>query len=96
MGQHAPQKVDEKKTACSPKAKRSGQTRDWERYKRLKAEVQRSTRRAHRGYMEDFVSKDLKENSKRVCSFIKSKQQEASGVSALLNNDGYHRVIHLS
>ena len=39
--------------------------------------------------MEAVVSKDHKENSKRLWSFIKSKRQEASGVSALLNNDGY-------
>ena len=34
-------------------------------------------------------AKDIKENSKRFWSFIKSKQQEASGISALLNNDRY-------
>ena len=39
--------------------------------------------------MEDIVSQDLKENSKRFWSFIKGKRQEASGVSALMNEDGY-------
>ena len=39
--------------------------------------------------MEGKVSQDLKENSKRFWSFIKSKRQEAVGVSALLNQDGY-------
>ena len=77
-----------RKQRAHRKAKRPRQVRDWERYKRLQAEVQRSTRSAHRGNMEDVVSKNLKENSKRFRSFIKSKRQEASGVSALLNNDG--------
>ena len=39
--------------------------------------------------MEEVVSQDLKENSKRFWSYVKSKRQEASGVSALLNEDGF-------
>ena len=70
-------------------AKRNRQARDWNRYKKLQAEAQRSTRKAHKGNMEDIVSQDLKENSKCFWSFIKSKRQEASGVSALMNEDGY-------
>ena len=69
--------------------KQNGQDRHGtESYKRIQAEVQRSTRRAHSGYMEDVVSKDLKENSKRFWSHIKSKE-EASDVSALLNDDEF-------
>ena len=39
----------------------------------------------HKGYMEDIVSQDLKENSKLFWSFIKS----TSGASALMNQNGY-------
>ena len=78
-----------RKQRAHQKVKRSIQAQDWECYKKLQAEVQRSTRKAHRGYMEEVVSQDLKENSKRFWSYVKSKRQEASGVSALLNEDGF-------
>ena len=35
------------------------------------------------------MSADLKENPKRFWSFIKSKRQEAAGVSELVNKDGF-------
>ena len=82
-------KLMRKKQRAHLLAKRTRQARDWNRYKKLQAEAQRSTRKAHKGYMEDIVSQDLKENSKRFWSFIKSKRQEASGVSVLINEDGY-------
>ena len=82
-------KLMRKKQRAHRLAKPTRQARDWNRYKKLQAEAQRSTRKAYKGYMEDIVSQDLKENSKRFWSFIKSKRQEASGVSALMNEDGY-------
>ena len=82
-------KLMRKKQRAHRLAKRARQARDWNRYKKLQAEAQRSTRKAHKGYMEDIVSQDLKENSKRFWSFIKSKRQEASGVLALMKEDGY-------
>ena len=54
--------------------------RDWKRFKKLPAEAQRSIRKAW---------KIESSNSKRLWSFIESKRQEASGVSALLNQDRY-------
>ena len=39
--------------------------------------------------MQDVASADLKEKSKRVWSFIKSRGQEASGVAPLINKDGF-------
>ena len=78
-----------RKQRAHRKAKKSGNHRDWERFKRLQAETQKSTRKAHRNYMEDVVSADFKENPKRFWSFIKSKRQEASGVSELVNKEGF-------
>ena len=78
-----------RKQRAHRKAKTSGNQRDWERFKRLQAELQRSTRKAHRSYMQDVVSADLKENPKRFWSFIKSKRQEGTGVSELVNKDGF-------
>ena len=68
-----------RKQRADRKAKQTGQPRDWVRFKRLQAEVQRSTRKAHRSYMQDVVSADLKEKPKRFWSYIKSRRQEASG-----------------
>ena len=82
-------KLMRKKQRAHRLAKRTRQARDWNRYKKLQAEAQRSTRKAHKGYMEDIVSQVLNGNSKRFWSFIKSKRQEASGISAFMNEDGY-------
>ena len=78
-----------RKQRAHRKAKQTGQPRDWERFKRLQAEVQRSTRKVHRSYMQDVVSADLKEKPKRFWSYIKSRRQEASGVAPLINKDGF-------
>ena len=78
-----------RKQRAHRKAKKSGQSKDWDRFKRLQSEVQRSTRTAHRRYMADVVSNDLKENTKRFWSFIKSKRQESTGVAPLINKEGY-------
>ena len=39
--------------------------------------------------MADVVNNDLKENTKRVWPFIKSKRQESAGVALLINKEGY-------
>ena len=64
-----------RKQRAHRKAKMSCQARDWDRYKKLQSEVQRSTRTAHRRYMAVVVSNGIKDNTKRFCSFIKSKRQ---------------------
>ena len=77
-----------RKQRAHRKAKKSGQSKDWDRFKRLQSEVQRSIHTAHKRYMTDVVSNDLK-NTKRFWSFIKSKRQESSGVAPLINTEGY-------
>ena len=39
--------------------------------------------------MEDVVSSDMKQNPKQFWSFIKSKRQDSTGVSSLIDKDGY-------
>ena len=78
-----------RKQRAHRKAKKYGQTKDWDRFKKLQSEVQRSSRSAHRRYMADVVSNDLKEDSKRFWSFVNSKRQESTGVAPLTNKDGY-------
>ena len=89
MCQYRFPKIDETETGSPSEGKKSGNQRDWERFKGLQTEVQKSTRKAHRNYMENSVSADFKEYPKRFWSFIKSKRQEASGVSELVNRDGF-------
>jgi hypothetical protein len=36
-----------------------------------------------------MANRDIKENSKRFWSYIKSKRQEPAGISPLLNKDGF-------
>ena len=60
-----------RKQSAHRKAKKSGQTKDWDRFKKLQSEVQWSARSAHRRYMADVVSNDLKEDLKRFWSFVK-------------------------
>ena len=71
------------------KAKKTGHSRDWDRFKKLQSEVQHSTRSEHHRYMADVVSKDLKENSKRFWSFVNSKKQESSGVAPMTNKEAF-------
>ncbi|CAG2209667.1 unnamed protein product [Mytilus edulis] len=75
-----------RKQRAHSKAKRSNNQSDWEKYKRLKANTQKETRKAHRKYIQDVVSNDFRENPKRFYTYVKRKKQESSGVSALFLN----------
>ena len=46
-------------------------------------------RRAHQAYIHDTVNQDLTANSKRFYSYVKSKKKETTGISPLLNQDGF-------
>ena len=48
---------------------------DRDRYKRLQKEVQFHVRKANKTYMQDTVSNESKDNSKKFWSFVKSKGQ---------------------
>jgi hypothetical protein len=71
------------------KAKRTKATKDWKRYKKLKANLQRESRQAHANFMQDIVSEDLHKNPERIWSYIKSRKHESSGITSLKNKDGY-------
>ena len=55
--------------------------RDWDRYNKLKSETQHQMRKAQTDFIQNTVNRDIKENSKRFWSDIKSKRQEPTGVS---------------
>ena len=71
------------------KAKSTKQKKDWVRYKKIQTSAQKEIRHAHKKYMEDVVSSDMKQNPKQFWSFIKNKRQDSTGVSSLIDKDGY-------
>ncbi|CAG2209252.1 unnamed protein product [Mytilus edulis] len=62
-----------RKQRAHSKAKRTNNPSDWEKYKRLKANTQKETRKAHRKYIQDVVSNDFRENPKRFYTYVKRK-----------------------
>ena len=77
-----------KKKAYS-KSQRSNSEQDWTKYKRLKSLSQKTTRQADDKYLYDIISPKLKDNNKQFHSYIKSRKQDASGISSLRDNQGY-------
>ena len=71
------------------RAKKTEKHKDWNRYKKLQAAVQRETRTTEKTYMEEVVSGELMQNPKRFSSYIKSKRQESEGVSSLIDKNGF-------
>ena len=71
------------------RAKKTSNSKTWERYKKLQTLVQQETRTAEKNYLHDVVSNNLKKSPKRFWSYIKSKRQESTGVSPLINKDGF-------
>ena len=68
---------------------RAKKTKDWARYLRQQAEVQKLTQTSEKKYMEEVVGRDLKKDPKQFYSYIKSKKQESKGVSSLINKHGF-------
>ena len=76
-------RLSRRKQRAHKKAKRTKHNRDWARYKSLQAETQREVRRAHDTYMDEIIGGDMRENPKRLWSYLKSRKQDTSGVSPL-------------
>ena len=70
-------------------ARPEGVSGDEGRYKRLQHEVQYQIRFAHKTYMQEAVSKILKDNQKKFWSIIKNKGREATGACLLILNDQF-------
>ena len=82
-------RASKRKNKAFQKAKQTKSPVDCNRYKRLKMQAQKDMRSAHKKYMEEIVSIDLKENPKVFWSHIKRKRQESTGVAPLKNKDGF-------
>ncbi|CAC5399963.1 unnamed protein product [Mytilus coruscus] len=77
-------KISNSKQRAYTKAKRTKHTKDWKRYKFLKAKLKKESRVAHGKYTEDIISTDKhKEKPKRFWSYIKSRKQESTGIVTL-------------
>ena len=82
-------RLSRRKARAYRKAKSTNNKEDWIKYKSLNTETQREMRRAHQVCIQDTVNQDLTSNSKRFYSYVKSKRQETTGISPLLNQDGF-------
>ncbi|KAK3101011.1 hypothetical protein FSP39_000246 [Pinctada imbricata] len=80
-------KQSNRKQRAYTTAKRSDLPKDWRRYKRLKAELQKESRQAHTAHMREKVSEDLHTQPKRFWSYVRSWKQDSSGIAALKNSD---------
>jgi len=56
------------------KGRKTKKPKDRERYRKLKAQVQRTSRQAYSNYVHDIISPEQTENPKRFWSFIKSRK----------------------
>ena len=77
------------KQRAHQRARKTRNPNDWAYYKALQTEVQKETRIAHRNYVQEVVSNYFNEKPKRFWSYVKSKRQESSGVSSLVDKDGF-------
>ncbi|CAG2188737.1 unnamed protein product [Mytilus edulis] len=57
-------RLSKQKQRAYSKAKLNNSPKDWKRYKNIKAELQRESRRAHTKFMQNIVSDDLYKNPK--------------------------------
>jgi hypothetical protein len=81
-------KIINKKNKAGRKVRKTNNQKDRDRFRKLKAEAQKTARKAYNNYIHDIIGPDQTGNSKRFWSFIKAKKQENSGVARLRGNDG--------
>jgi hypothetical protein len=77
-----------RKNKAGRKAHKTKKPKDRERYRKLKAQAQRTSREAYNNYVHDIISPEQTENPKQFWSFIKSKKKDNSGIAPLRGNDG--------
>ncbi|CAC5361398.1 unnamed protein product [Mytilus coruscus] len=81
-------KISNSKQRACTKAKRTKHTKDWKRYKFLKAKLKKESRVPHGKYTEDIISTDKhKEKPKRFWSYIKSRKRESTGIVTLKDKE---------
>ena len=76
-------RLSRKKKRCYNRAQKTGQQRDWDRFKQLKKETQKTCRDAYNSYISNMLTEENTSNPKRFWGFIKGKRTESSGVAPL-------------
>ena len=84
-------RLSRRKSRAHRKAKQTRHSRDWERYKHLSKSLQRECRKAHNTYVNDIICGDMKQNSKKLWTYLKSKKQDTTGIAPLQHQDGLLR-----
>ena len=82
-----------RKQRAHQKAKKSRKDKDWKRYKKLQKEVQSSTRKAEKDFLQIVISGKLKQDPKHFFSYVKSRKQDYVGVSSLVDKTATSLVI---
>ena len=81
------EKCLKKKNKMHAKAKRSGNTKSWQKYKKYQKRCRNMTNQAEKNYVNDKIVKGLSEkNSKPLWQYIKSKRRDVVGISPLNSN----------
>ena len=70
------------------KARKTNNTKDYERYHRLKKESRTACKSAYNSYIKNIISPDSTSNPKRFWGFIKGMRTDATGVAPLKNSTG--------
>ena len=70
--------LSRKKKRCYQKVKKSGIVRDWNKFKKIKKEMQSTCGRTYNSSISNMLSVDNTSNPKRFWSFIKGKRTEST------------------
>ena len=85
-------KMVRKKNRLYTKMKRSGNAKDKDAYRKVKASVQKKMRQSYWGYVENIVQEEdtdsRKTGNKKFWTYIKSCKQDTTGIAPLLGDDG--------
>ena len=66
------------------KAKQTDLEKHWNKFKNLRRDTRRESRRAHSDYVKSFIEEETQKN---LWKFIKSKKNDSSGVAPLTKNN---------
>lgn len=78
-----------RKQKAHTRARCSKDPRDVKRFKTLKGQLQRESRRVNRAYLEDVVKDDLRTIPKQFWSYIKTRKQDSFQIVTLKSKDGF-------
>ena len=81
-------RLSRRKQRAFNKYRKSGKTKDWDRYRQLQKSTQKECKSSYNEYVNDMVSQDS--GNKKFFTFIKNKKCENSGIAPLKENGNLH------